>query len=72
VKGESSGNIQEVREVFVDCDEDVLLFKVDQKGMKASCHKGYRSCFFRKIDLSDGTYSVIAEKVFDPGEVYKK
>ena len=72
VKGESSGNIQEVREVFVDCDEDVLLFKVEQKGLKAACHKGYRSCFFRKIDPDDGTYSVIAEKVFDPGDVYKK
>jgi phosphoribosyl-AMP cyclohydrolase len=72
VKGESSGNTQEVRKVFIDCDEDVILFKVDQKGMQASCHKGYRSCFYREIDPDDGTYSVIAEKVFDPDDVYKK
>ncbi|MFC1552866.1 phosphoribosyl-AMP cyclohydrolase [Candidatus Latescibacterota bacterium] len=72
VKGASSGNIQEVREAFIDCDEDVLLFKVDQKGLKAACHKGYRSCFFRKIDPDNGTFLVIAEKVFDPDDVYKK
>ncbi|MFC1490034.1 phosphoribosyl-AMP cyclohydrolase [Candidatus Latescibacterota bacterium] len=72
VKGESSGNTQEVQEAFVDCDEDVLLFKVEQKGMKAACHKGYRSCFFRKINPEDGTFSVIAEKVFNPDNVYKK
>ncbi|MFC1650228.1 phosphoribosyl-AMP cyclohydrolase [Candidatus Latescibacterota bacterium] len=72
VKGESSGNTQEVIEAFVDCDEDVLLFKVDQKGMKASCHKGYRSCFYRKINPDNGSLSVIAEKVFDPDDIYNK
>ena len=72
VKGETSGNTQTVREGFIDCDADCLLFKVDQQGVKAACHKGYRSCFFRKIDPSDGSFSVIANRVFDPDELYKK
>ena len=72
VKGEISGNIQEVQEAFVDCDADCLLFKVEQKGLKAACHKGYRSCFYRKINPHDGNFSVIAEKVFDPDDIYNK
>lgn len=72
VKGESSGNTQDVREVYVDCDADVLLFKVDPKGTGAACHEGYRSCFFRKLDPADLSVTVIAERVFDPAEVYKK
>ena len=72
VKGEQSGNIQEVCEAFVDCDADCLLFKVTPKGLGAACHKGYRSCFFRLIDRDDGSFSVIADRVFDPGDVYKK
>ena len=66
VKGETSGNLQMVLEGFVDCDADCLLFKVEQKGLKTACHEGYRSCFFRKINPDDGTFSVIAEKVFEP------
>lgn len=66
VKGKTSGNIQEVREAFVDCDADCLLFRVVQKGLKAACHKGYRSCFYRKINPGDGSFSDITEKVFDP------
>jgi phosphoribosyl-AMP cyclohydrolase len=46
LKGETSGHFQAVREVYVDCDGDSLLFKVDQTG--AACHEGYASCFFRK------------------------
>ena len=72
VKGKTSGNIQKVREAFVDCDADCLLFKVEQKGMKAACHKGYRSCFYRKINPDDGSFSVIAERIFNPEEVYSK
>lgn len=72
VKGKTSGNIQKVREAFVDCDADCLLFKVEQKGMKAACHKGYRSCFYRKINPGDGSFSVIAERIFDPEDVYSK
>lgn len=70
VKGESSGNIQEVREAYIDCDEDCLLFKVEQKGIGAACHLGYRSCFFRSVTLPDGTFTTVGERLFDPDEVY--
>src|SRR6266566_4735500 len=62
-KGEESGNVQEVRGVYVDCDADTILLKVHQIG-GAACHEGYASCFFREV-TKDGT-RVIAEKVFDP------
>lgn len=68
-KGEESGNIQNVREVFVDCDGDTVLLKVEQVG-GAACHEGYPSCFFRQV-TSDGT-KIVAERVFDPRNVYKK
>jgi phosphoribosyl-AMP cyclohydrolase len=68
-KGEESGNFQEVKEVFIDCDSDTLLLRVNQVG-GAACHEGYRSCFFRQ--RADGDWKVIAERVFDPKEVYKK
>ena len=67
-KGESSGHYQLVREMWVDCDEDTLLIKVEQ--IKAACHKGYKSCFFRKIN-KEGKIELIGEKVFEPGKVYK-
>jgi phosphoribosyl-AMP cyclohydrolase len=69
VKGESSGHIQKIKEIFVDCDLDTVVFKVEQVG-DAACHLGYRSCFFRKIKNSD--LEVVGDKVFDPDEVYKK
>jgi len=69
-KGEESGNVQEVKEIFFDCDADTLLIKVQQIG-GAACHEGYRSCFFRKVDPSGGI-KVVGERVFDPNEVYKK
>ncbi|MFH2028987.1 MAG: phosphoribosyl-AMP cyclohydrolase, partial [Nanoarchaeota archaeon] len=69
LKGEESGNIQEVKEIFVDCDNDTVLIKINQVG-GAACHKGYESCFFRKID-GDGT-NIVDKKVFDPEKVYKK
>ena len=68
-KGEESGNVQRVHEILIDCDADTILLKVEQIG-GAACHKGYRSCFFRKV-ASEGL-SVIADRVFDPAEVYKK
>jgi phosphoribosyl-AMP cyclohydrolase len=68
-KGEESGNVQEVREVFVDCDEDTILLKVHQIG-GAACHEGYQSCFFRKLE--NGQVTVIGERLFDPKQVYKK
>ena len=69
-KGEESGNVQEAKEIFFDCDADTLLIKVQQIG-GAACHEGYRSCFFRKVDPSGGI-KVVGERVFDPNEVYKK
>lgn len=69
VKGETSGHFQFVKGIYVDCDMDCLLIKVDQIG--ATCHEGYRSCFFRKI-TNENTLSVIAERIFNPEEVYKK
>lgn len=69
VKGETSGNIQLIKEAWIDCDNDTVLLRVEQVG-GAACHKGYRSCFFRKIE--GNTSKVIGEPVFDPGEVYKK
>ena len=71
VKGKTSGNIQIVREGFVDCDADCLLFKVEQRGSGAACHAGYRSCFYRKINPEDGSFTIIAERVFNPGDVYR-
>lgn len=70
-KGEESGNVQELQEIFYDCDADTLLAKVNQIG-GAACHEGYRSCFFRKIDPATGDVETIGERVFDPAEVYKK
>ncbi|RLG53835.1 MAG: phosphoribosyl-AMP cyclohydrolase [Candidatus Hydrothermarchaeota archaeon] len=67
VKGESSGNYQVVKEVYVDCDSDALLFKVEQKG--GACHEGYYSCFFRKLE--NNKLSIVGKKVFDPEEVYR-
>lgn len=68
-KGEESGNVQELKSLYYDCDADTLLAKVNQIG-GAACHEGYRSCFFRKIDPATGETEVIGERVFDPKDVY--
>jgi len=68
-KGEESGHVQEVREVYVDCDADTILLKVKQVG-GAACHEGYASCFFRKVEGDD--VKVVGERVFDPKQVYRK
>lgn len=68
-KGESSGNIQKLKEAFVDCDADTILLKVDQIG-GAACHEGYKSCFFRKKTETD--WENVGERVFDPQEIYGK
>ena len=60
---------QEVKEIFIDCDEDTVLLKVKQIG-NAACHEGYESCFFRKVEK--GKLKIIGKKIFDPKEVYKK
>ncbi|HUU54335.1 MAG TPA: phosphoribosyl-AMP cyclohydrolase [Armatimonadota bacterium] len=67
MKGETSGNVQLVREVLVDCDADALVMKIEQVG-GAACHEGYRSCFHRK--LVGDELQVVGERVFDPKEVY--
>jgi len=69
-KGGTSGHIQEVKEIYADCDNDTVLFRVKQVG-GAACHKGYESCFHQKVDAS-GEVRVVDEKVFDPEKVYKK
>jgi len=66
-KGQSSGNIQVVKEMLLDCDGDALLLKVEQRG-EAACHTGRRSCFFRKRE-GDG-WKDIGVQVFDPKKVY--
>jgi phosphoribosyl-AMP cyclohydrolase len=67
LKGETSGNVQVVKEVYLDCDNDALLLKVEQIG-GAACHTGYRSCFYRRV--ADGGLETVGKRVFDPKEVY--
>jgi len=67
-KGEQSGNVQEVRSIFLNCEENSLLIRVVQHG-GAACHDGYKSCYYRRL-LPNDTYQTIAERVFDPAEVY--
>jgi len=68
LKGETSGCIQTVREVYIDCAENSVLFKVDQT--RAACHEGYFSCYFRQVDDS-GEIRVEEERIFNPEDVYK-
>jgi phosphoribosyl-AMP cyclohydrolase len=70
LKGESSGNVQKVKEIRIDCDGDCLVIKVDQIG-KAACHTGHRSCFYRKSGPT-GKLTVTGKPLFDPKKVYKK
>lgn len=78
VKGEESGNTQLVRELRVDCDQDVILIKVEDVG-GAACHNGYKSCFYRKLaggatsgDPASLRLEFTSERIFDPATVYKK
>ena len=68
LKGESSGHVQMIKNIYVDCDDDTILLQVEQLG-GAACHTGHRSCFYRKLE--DGEVIVVGEKVFDPKDVYK-
>ena len=78
LKGESSGNVQTVKEMYIDCDADAIIMKVEQIG--AACHEGYRSCFFRQLDidkenididnLTEEDIEIISERLFDPKEMY--
>jgi len=78
IKGEESGNAQLVKELLVDCDQDVVLLKVENVG-GAACHNGYKSCFYRKLDAgaaadnpSSMKLQIIGKPLFDPKTVYKK
>lgn len=68
-KGEESGNVQKLKGLYVDCDGDALVLRVEQVG-GAACHTGKRNCFFRRID--GGRVEDVGVQVFDPSEVYKK
>jgi len=70
LKGETSGHVQLIKEILVDCDQDTVIYKVEQLG-GAACHTGYRSCFYQKVA---GDELVVHEehRVFDPAAVYKK
>jgi phosphoribosyl-AMP cyclohydrolase len=81
LKGESSNHIQKVKEIFIDCDMDAVLLKVEQNG--AACHEGYYSCFFRELnqekiakknydlnEIDEKDMDVILNKVFNPKDVY--
>lgn len=69
-KGEESGHMQKVQQILVDCDQDCLVLKVivDQ----GQCHVGYQSCFYRAVKPNGKDLELIAQKVYDPAEVYKK
>ena len=67
LKGETSGHFQEVREIWLDCDGDTLLIKVDQIG-GAACHTGFQSCFHHRHE--EGEWKISGKKIFDPKEVY--
>ena len=69
VKGETSGNVQRVKEIRIDCDDDTVLLKVEQVG-GAACHTGHHSCFHKKLE--NGSIRIVGEPIFDPKEVYKK
>lgn len=69
VKGMTSGNVQHVKEIRIDCDDDTILLKVEQVG-GAACHTGHRSCFFKRVE--NGNIKIIGKPLFDPKEVYKK
>jgi phosphoribosyl-AMP cyclohydrolase len=69
VKGETSGNLQLVKEVRIDCDDDTVLLKVEQRG-DAACHTGHRSCFYKKVEK--GSIRIMGKPLFDPKEVYDK
>ena len=69
LKGESSGHVQIIKAIQVDCDLDTVVFQVEQLG-GAACHKGYRSCFYRTVEQEQ--LIIAEEKVFDPEKVYGK
>ncbi len=72
IKGEESGLVQKVKEVYVDCDQDVVMIEVEVAGT-GCCHQGFRSCFYRRVsDRENRKLAFTQERVFDPKAVYKK
>lgn len=69
-KGGTSGHVQKVKEILADCDNDAVLFKVEQVG-GAACHTGYETCFHQQVGR-DGRVTIVGKKIFDPEKVYKK
>ena len=69
LKGETSGHIQELRTVFIDCEGNSLLMGVAQH--VAGCHAGYVSCYYRRFDPETDSFKIVEERVFDPEQVYK-
>jgi len=67
-KGESSGHLQIIKEIYLDCDSDTILLKVNQIG-EAACHEGYRSCFFRRIEGDE--FIIETKPLFNPSDIYK-
>ncbi|MDD5136600.1 MAG: phosphoribosyl-AMP cyclohydrolase [Candidatus Omnitrophica bacterium] len=67
LKGETSGCVQKVRSLAIDCEGNSILLGVDQE--RAACHEGYFTCYFRKLK-KDGTFEVTGERIFDPKKVY--
>jgi phosphoribosyl-AMP cyclohydrolase len=70
-KGEESGNVQLIKEVYLDCDGDTLLLKVEQVG-GAACHEGYQCCFFRRLAPTGEVAEIVGKRLFDPAQVYSK
>jgi len=70
IKGKTSGNMQIVKEIRIDCDDDTVLLKVEQVG-GAACHTGHKSCFYKRVE-EDRSIKIIGKPLFDPEEVYKK
>lgn len=69
LKGETSGHVQKIQQILVDCDDDTVVYRVEQIG-GAACHTGHRSCFFRQVDGDD--LVTRQERIFDPAVVYGK
>ena len=69
LKGETSGHVQMIRDILVDCDDDTVIYKVEQLG-GAACHTGHRSCFYRRV--ADGALIQEGQPLFDPAQVYGK
>ena len=69
IKGETSGHIQEVLEIAIDCDGNSLAIKVRQHF--AACHAGYRTCYYRKYDPATDEFRIDDERVFDPARIYR-